>query len=141
MNETSNKVDVTTDVVQLTDLDHGSSRPMLQSSEKIVNLAEKVKARVDKYEKEGSKDPYKTKDDIGFFALTWRFASGTDKLIFFGAIFAICLYGSSRPFFSLMFGQVSGNVSSSQHQKEHKTWEAPVRMIVVGSLAGVFRFI
>jgi hypothetical protein len=73
--------------------------------------------------------------------MTMRYATGKDKFYFAITVMAIAIYGASRPVFSLMFGQVSGNVNQAAHKTDHKSWEAPVRMICVGAIAGFFRFI
>ena len=77
--------------------------------------------------------------------MTMRFATGKDKLIFGLAVLAMTSYGTSRPFFSIMFGQSQKSVSVAQHgdgeNDSPKVWEAPLRMIGVGVFAGTFRFI
>lgn len=81
---------------------------------------------------------------MGFFDMTMRFATGQDKLIFVVAVIAMTIYGSSRPLFSVMFGQSTKGVSNADHGgsgEKAKTWEAPVRMILTGVLAGTFKFV
>ena len=76
--------------------------------------------------------------------MTMRFATKKDKLIFGFAVFGMTMYGLSRPLFSVMFGQNSRGVSQAEHNKDVKgpeTYEAPVRMILIGLFAGTFRFI
>jgi len=73
--------------------------------------------------------------------MAFRFASPREKFFFFLTAFAIFIYGATRPLFSLMFGQVTGNVNDAAHSKSENTWEGPVRMIIVGAVAGFFRCI
>jgi len=75
--------------------------------------------------------------------MTMRFATGKDKIVFGLAVFFMIFYGSSRPMFSIMFGQTQRTVSNAEHGTEDspKVWEAPVRMILVGIFAGTFRFL
>jgi hypothetical protein len=73
--------------------------------------------------------------------MVMRFATARDKFFFAITVCAIFIYGATRPLLSLMFGQVSGGVNDAAHKSDHKTWEKPVRMIIIGVFAGFFRFI
>jgi hypothetical protein len=95
----------------------------LRTSTKIQSLADKVSEKTSKYDGKAAVDPYKGGDQIGFFEMVMRYATFKDKFFFAITVFAIFTYGASRPVFSTMFGQVSGNVNKAAHNDNHKAWE------------------
>jgi len=103
-------------------------------------LASKVEAKVKSYDGKVV-DQYKGKEELGYFAITMRFATGSDKVLFWAASFSIAIYASTRPLFSLLMGANTKSTSDTAHESDHKAWEQPVRMICLGVIAWIFRFI
>jgi hypothetical protein len=74
--------------------------------------------------------------------MTMRYASTGDKVIFFSAVIAIVIYSSTRPLFSFLMGTNTSATSDTAHAKEeHKSYEQPLRMVILGVVAWFFRFI
>ena len=69
-----------------------------------------------------------------------RFATGRDKLIFFFAIVGLILYSASRPFFSVMLGQLQTTMSGADDAKKDDTWLMPVLMMSIGLFSGICKF-
>jgi len=113
----------------------------------MKHLIDNIGKKTASYDGKNETDPYKSKDNgqIGYFEMTMRFATGKDKLIFVVAVISMTIFGAARPTFSILFGQTSKGVSTAEHGSGSadapKAWEAPVRMICVGAVAGMFRFI
>ena len=86
----------------------------MKSHDQIQALADKVRERVDHYDsKAAPKDAYAGKEQIGFFAMTMRFASAGDVILFGITLVAILIYGSAQPFFSVLFGASSDTVNAA----------------------------
>jgi hypothetical protein len=83
-----------------------------------------VETKVAGYDGKAKVDPYKGKDEIGYFAVTMRYASASDKLIFWAASISIAIYASTRPLFSFLMGTNTKSTSNSAHgSDDHSAWE------------------
>jgi hypothetical protein len=63
--------------------------------DRIQALTIKVQERVEKFDGNISKDPFKGKKGLGFFELSFRYATVSDKIIFGLTCVAIFIYGSA----------------------------------------------
>ena len=65
-----------------------------------------MEEKVKKFDKKKESDPYKKPglDQIGYFEMTMKFATGHDKLLFAFAALTIVFISFLRPMFPYMFG-------------------------------------
>ena len=111
------------------------------ADDRMQVLFDKIHEKTSHYDKNATRDIYKGKDGLGYFEISFRYATTMDKVLFGITASCIFFYGATRPLFGLMFGQVSGNVNNAAHGSETKTWEAPLQMVAVGAFGGLFRTI
>lgn len=68
-------------------------------------VEEKTKTYDPSLDQEEGKE-FDTDEKVGFFEVSFRYASGSDKLIFFGALISSSLFGASMPGFCILFGDM-----------------------------------
>ena len=97
-------------------LNQDEKKPLTLSNQKSVDkiqaLATKVQERCGKYDGKIEKDPFAGKKGLGFFELTFRYATMSDKIILAFTCLAIAIYGAAQPAFSVLFGASSTNVNN-----------------------------
>lgn len=70
----------------------------------MQELADKIHQKTSKYDAKANLDPYKGKEELGFFKMVMRYATGGDKFFFAITVMAIVIYGGMRPVFSAAIG-------------------------------------
>lgn len=83
-----------------------------KSIDRIQALSIKVQEKCGKYDGKIQKDPFAGKEGLGYFQLTFRYATISDKIMLAFTMLAIGIYGAAQPAFSVFFGKSSSNVNN-----------------------------